>query len=114
MKTEQRIVFGGHILWQGVLSDGLIEHATHSNSFNVSTLNAKANDLSCADIYHDHHPIALQRNRLTAKEIETPEAIFSMPDGHQPRHALPVCVGIRMFRQNAADDIFVEFNTKGV
>jgi hypothetical protein len=41
MEAEQRIVVGGHILRQGVLDEGVIEHPTHRN---VSTRNAKTDD----------------------------------------------------------------------
>ncbi|MDQ3564124.1 MAG: hypothetical protein M3436_08295 [Pseudomonadota bacterium] len=37
-----------------------------------------------------------------------------MTDSRQPGHAVADRVGMIMLRQNAADDIFVDLNTKGV
>ena len=41
MKAKERVVVGGHILRQGLLGDGVVEHPTHSNPIHVSTLNAE-------------------------------------------------------------------------
>ncbi|MDQ3564123.1 MAG: hypothetical protein M3436_08290 [Pseudomonadota bacterium] len=62
MEAEQRIVVGGHILRQGVLDEGVIEHPTHGNPINVSTRNAKTDDPSREDINYYHDPIALQQD----------------------------------------------------
>ena len=44
----------------------------------------KANDAPC-ELIHDHeHPMCLEQNRLTPKQIDTPEAIFHMANESQP------------------------------
>ncbi|MGH8470551.1 MAG: hypothetical protein ACREVY_16765 [Gammaproteobacteria bacterium] len=96
------------------MGDGVVEHPTDSNPIDVSALNAETDEPSSTDIYHHHDAIALQNDRLTSKQIDTPEAVFSMADGCQPGHALSVRVGIIVFCQDVADHIFVQLNSEGM
>ena len=38
---------------------------------------------------HDHeHPVGLEQNRLTTKQINAPEAVFQVADNRQPGRAV--------------------------
>jgi len=61
MEAEEGIVVRGHVLWQCLLLNGVIEHPAHSDSIQVAALDTKTDEASGKDIHDHHYPIALQQ-----------------------------------------------------
>src|SRR3977135_2586259 len=83
-------------------------HATE-----ISALNAKADDPACKHVHNHHDPMAAQEYRFAAKQIDAPQAVLHMPDKAQPGRAIGSRSRSIVFRERAADDVFVDIDAKG-
>ena len=61
---------------------------------------------------HHHDPIALEQNRLSAEEIDAPQAVPGVPYSRKPGRAAAVGSRSRVPNQNTPDDVLVEFDTE--
>ena len=93
--------------------DDLAEHSANRGATGISALNAKANDPTCEHVHHHHDPMAAQEYRFAAKQIDAPQAVLYMPDKAQPGWTIGSCFGSIVFREHAADDVFVDIDAKG-
>src|SRR6266536_1747205 len=93
--------------------DDLVEHPANRGATGISALNAKANDPTCEHVHHHHDPMAAQEYRFAAKQIDAPQAVLHMPDKAQPGRTIGSCRGSIVFREHAADDVFVDIDAKG-
>jgi len=57
--------------------------------------------------------MALQRDRLTSKQIHTPQAVPHLPQEGEPRRPVPTRFWIPVFQQHAANQVFVSRDPKG-
>ena len=96
------------------LSDNdLVEHPANRGATGISALNAKANDPPGEHVHHHHHPMASQEEQFAAEQIDAPQAVLQMPDKAQPGWAIISRSGSIVFRQHAADHVFVDVDAKG-
>src|SRR5882672_9509919 len=93
--------------------DDPVEHPANRGATEISALNAKANDPTCEHVHHHHDPMAAQEYRFAAKQIDAPQAVLHMPDKAQPGRTICSCFGSIVFREHAADDVFVDIDAKG-
>jgi len=75
MESEQGIVVGGKIFGLALLCPRAVEHPANDGTINVATFNGKANEASAEHVDNDHHPIALQQDRFTAEQVQTPQGV---------------------------------------
>jgi len=81
LKLKQRIVVAAEVLGQrGCASYYLIEHSADSRPIDGAWLYDKADDAPGELIHHHHHPVRLNHQRFTTKEIDAPEAVFGMSE----------------------------------
>ena len=88
LKTKQRIVIRGKMFRHALSRDRAVEHPAHAGSVEIGGGDAKANDPAREDVHHHHDPVALEQNRLTAKEVDTPQAVSGLPDNREPGGAI--------------------------
>src|SRR5210317_2080975 len=81
---EQRIMARAEVLWDTHSRNSAIEHSTQGKTVHITRMHAEANDAP-RELIHDHeHPVCLEQDRLTSKQIYTPKTIFHMADKSQP------------------------------
>ena len=56
--------------------------------------------------------MALQRDRLTSKQIHTPQAVLHLSQEGEPRRPVPTRFWIPMFQQHTANQVFVNRDPK--
>ncbi len=67
-----------------MVRDSLVEHATKGNTVDIASVDAKADDAPTELIHDNEHPVALQKNGFTPKQVNAPEAVLRVPDEGQP------------------------------
>ena len=85
LKTKKRIVICGEMFRHVLSRDRTVEHPAHAGSVEIG--GGDANNPASEDVHHHHDPIAFEQNRLTAEEIDAPEAVLGLPDNREPRRA---------------------------
>src|SRR3979411_1052618 len=105
---------GTQVPWKWLSGDDLVEHPANRHTTGISALNAKADDPACEHVHHHHDPVAAQEYRFAAEQSDAPQAVLHMPDKAQPGRTIGSCFGSIVFREHAADDVFVEIDAKGV
>ena len=91
----------------------MIEHPAYRDPVNVCGLDTEADDAAGEDVHDHHDPVAAQEDRFAAQQIVTPEAVFGMSDKGEPRRAAGTRFGLVVFREHAANDVFVDTETEG-
>ena len=112
MKPKYRVVVGTQVLRKRLSDNDLVEHPANRGATRISALNAKANPPG-EHVHHHHHPMASQEERFAADQIDAPQAVLQMPDKAQPGWAIISRSGSIVFRQHAADQVFVDVDVKG-
>ena len=85
MKPIQRIVIGAEIFRQAGASNRLFEHPAERQAIDDSALDPESDDSACVLVHDDQHPIRLQGNRFTSKQVEAPQTVLYLTDERQPR-----------------------------
>src|SRR5271157_1757544 len=111
-KTKQRIVIRGEMSRHALSRDGAVEHPADAGSVEIGGGDAKANDPASEHVHHNHDPIAFEQNRLTAKEIDTPEAVSSLPDDGEPGGTIAAWRRSVVLNEDAPDDILVDLEAE--
>src|ERR1700716_233462 len=93
METKQWVVVGTQVPRKRLSGDDLVEHPANRGATGISALNAKANDPTCEHVHHHHDPMAAQKYRFAAKQIDAPQAVLHMPDQAQPGRTICSCFG---------------------
>lgn len=76
MEAEQRIIVTAKISRRIGPTDRLAKHLTECWAIDSSCAYANADD-SAGELIHDHeNPVALENERLAAKQIDAPQAVF--------------------------------------
>jgi len=107
-------MIGTEALGEWLTAPGLVEHAADAGAVDRRGLNTESDDTTRKDIHHDHHPEALQQDRLAAKQIDAPQAVTGFSDGREPRRTCAPRGWERVVRQNPTHHIFVDFQPEGV
>ena len=71
--------------------DRAVGHPAHSGTVEIS--DAEADDPPSENVHHHHDSIALHQNRLTAEEVDAPQAVSGVPDEGQPGGPSPSGAG---------------------
>jgi hypothetical protein len=89
--------------------DGGVEHAADVvGARGGATMHSDA-DKTTRELAHDHkHPVAPEHDRLTSKEVHTPEAVGGVADERQPRGSGSARSRAIIFRQHAIHDVLVD------
>ena len=88
--------------------NGGVEHAAEVGRIDRPVVHSKA-DQTPGELVHDHeHPVALEHDRLAAKEIHAPEAVGRVADERQPRRSGSSGGWTIVLRQHAAHDVLVD------
>ena len=73
---------GTQVVWDSLSGNGGVEHPTEGDTIDIPCMYTKANDAP-RELIHDH-PVGLEQNRLTPKQIHVSETIFHVADESQP------------------------------
>src|ERR1700681_262793 len=85
VRLEQRIMIGAEMSRCAPTMNGGVEHATEVGTIDRTTVYADS-DEATGELVHDHeHPVALEHDGLTAKEVHAPQAVSRVSDERQPR-----------------------------
>jgi hypothetical protein len=85
MKPEERVVVETETPGKWLASPGVVEHAADADAVDMRRFNSESDDATREDIHDDHHPEALQQDRLASKQIDAPQAVAGFSDGGEPR-----------------------------
>ena len=114
MIFEQWIVIGAQVLRRALAGSGTVEHAAQRDAVHIVSVYPEANDPPSELIHDDDHPMGVQQNGLTAKEIDAPEAVFRVPKERQPGGpTIAKCWAI-MFGEDTPHNVLVDLDTEGL
>jgi hypothetical protein len=112
MKLKQRVVIAAEMFRQlGYASDDLVEHSAQSLTIDHAGLNGEADDAPSELIHHYHHPVRLQKQRFTTKQIDAPEAVLGMSEKSEPRWTAGVACRPTMFGEYPPHNILFDLDT---
>ena len=97
---------------QSLPCDRAVEHPADSDPIEIGRRDAEANDSAGVYVHHHHYPIAPEQNRLSAEEIDAPQAILRTPDGGEPRQAITTWRRSVIPYENAPDDILIKVDAE--
>ena len=84
MIPELRVIVGTELVWDPLGGDGCVEHSTQCQAIHIAGVCAEADDAP-RELVHDHeHPVALQVNGFTPKQVDAPEAVLRVSQEAQP------------------------------
>ena len=93
LKEIERILVRAQIFGQsGISCNGATEHAAKRQTIRRSCMHAKADNSARVLVHNDQDPVSSQGQRLTAKQIHAPEAIFHLPQESQPGRATGIWI----------------------
>ena len=84
MIFEQWNMIGAEVPRHTLAGNGSVEHAAQGDAIDIAGMHAEADDASGELVHHDEYPMGAQQNGLTAKQIDTPQAIFHVTDESEP------------------------------
>ena len=113
MKVEERVVITAEALRQcRYAGDHLIEHAAERRTIDYPGLHSEADDAASELIHDDHYPMALEDQRFTTKEIDTPEAVLGVSEEREPGRTVGTVGRPTAFREYTSHNILVDLDTK--
>ena len=89
-----------------------IEHTAYGRPVNRSRLDGEADDLPSKLIHDDHHPVRLEDERFTSKEIHTPQTVFAMAQESEPGRTVGARLRHVVLGQNAPYQVLVNLNVE--
>ncbi len=113
MKLEQRVMVGTQVRRDALSGYGVIKHSAQRYPIYRTRLNAEADDTPSEQIHHDEKPMRPQYDGFTAKEVNTPQAIFHVSDERQPGRPTDPRLRSIVFGQHPAYHILVNRNAEG-
>ena len=110
MRLEQRIVIRTEMSRRAPTVNGGVEHSAEAGAIDHAAVDAESDDAT-RELVHDHeHPVALEHDGLTAKEVDAPETVGRVSDERQPGRAASTRCRPIVFRQDAMHDVLVELD----
>ena len=76
MEAEQRIIVTAEVFRRIGPTDRLAKHPTEYSTIDSPCVYPKADDLTRALVHNDENPVALENERLAAKQIDAPQTVF--------------------------------------
>ena len=113
MKLEQRVMVGAEVGRDALSGDGVVEHSAQRYPIYRTCLNAEADDPASELIHHDEDPMRPQHDGFAPEQINTPQAVFHVPDERQPRRATGSRLRSIVFGEHPADHILVDLDAEG-
>jgi hypothetical protein len=77
-------------------------------------LHAGADDPPGELAHDDQNPVGTKQDRFGPEQVQTPEAVVGVTKNRQPRRPARPPLGAVGPVQDAADDIFIDFQGKGL
>lgn len=96
----------------GRARDDLIEHSAQTRTIDCPGLHGEADDAASELIHHDHHPMRLEGQRFTTKEIDAPETILRMSEEAEPGPTVRAARRPPVFGEHTSHHILVDLNTE--
>src|SRR5687767_1007486 len=113
MKFKQRVVVAAEVLRQyWCARDYLIKHSTQGWTINRDWLHGEADDAPGELIHHHHHPVRLDDQRFTTKEIDAPEAVLGMSEEGQPGRTVGAAGRPTVFGEYPSHNVLVDPDTE--
>ena len=75
-------------------------------------MDAKANYAPGELVHNDEYTVALQKNRLTPKQINAPQPVFGVPEEGQPRWSGITRIRSVMRGEDAPHHVFIDMGSK--
>src|SRR5437870_12674479 len=108
MRLEQGIVIRTEMSRCTLPVNGGVKHAAEVGAGDGAAMHADA-DETTRELVHDHeHPVAPQHDRLAAKEVHAPEAVYRVADERQPRGPASARSRAIVFPQHAIHYVFID------
>src|SRR5829696_8389929 len=109
MKLEERVVVAAEVLRQcGCARDHLIKHSAQGRTIDHAWLYGEADDAASELIHDHHHPVRVEDQRFTTKEIDAPEAVLGMPEEAEPGRTVVAAPRPTVFREYTSHNILVD------
>jgi hypothetical protein len=112
MESEQRIVVRTQMLRERLSRFGVVEHATGRHAVEVCRLDAEAGEPAREEIHDQHDPVALEHNRFTSEQIDTPQAVLHVSDEREPGWSLSSGGRSEVPSEDAAHDVLVDLDAE--
>ena len=75
--SEQWVIVRTEVVRNTLGRNSLVEHEAQGDTINVAGMEAKADDTP-RELIHDHkHPVALQKNGFTSKQVNAPKTVLT-------------------------------------
>ncbi len=72
MESKQRIVVGADVAGRIGTGSGTVEHFTDGDPIDITQVHAEADDPPAPLVHDDKHPVGLERQGFTSKQIDAP------------------------------------------
>ena len=74
--SEQWVIVRTEVVRNTLSRNSLVEHEAQGDTINVAGMEAKADDTP-RELIHDHkHPVVLQKNGFTLKQVNAPKTVL--------------------------------------
>ena len=108
MRLEQRIMIRTEMSRRAPPMNGGVEHAAEAGCIDRSAMHTESHEAP-RELVHDHeHPVALEHDGRTAKEVHAPQTVCRVSDERQPRGPGSARGWTIAFRQHAVHDVLVD------
>ena len=68
------------MVWNTLGRNGCVEQPAQGTTIDIAGMDAKTDDAP-GELIHDHeHPVAIQKNGFTPKQVNAPKAVLRVPD----------------------------------
>jgi len=84
VKLEQWIMVGTEVMWGSLGGNGRVEHAAEGDTIDLTGMHTETDNAPCELIHDDEHPVALQKNRFTPKQVDAPKAVLRVSSDGEP------------------------------
>jgi len=84
VEPVQRVVVGAEALRTRETSNRMVKHAAHGAAIHDASMDAEADDPPCVLVHHHERPMASPDRGLAPEQIDTPQAVFRVPQECQP------------------------------
>ena len=80
VRFEQRVTIGTEMSRGALPANGVVEHPAEAGAIDGAPVHAKS-DEAAGELVHDHeHPVALEHDGLTPKQVDAPQTVGRVAD----------------------------------
>ena len=91
-----------------------IEHAADVDACDGAAVHAEADEATGEFVHRDEHPVAPERDGLTTKRVDAPQAVSGVADERQPRRSGSIAGRKVILGQDAVHDILIDVDSERV